>query len=153
VANGDEVDDDLGAHSQRTGPWPPRQIAQRQHAAALVALEPLVAGLAAHSEFTAERRQAGVGLQGLQDELFSDAHDGLFLPGHRRRSNVERALENRHLSPGTEVSPMSWHCTGARLKEEDRSGGRGMGRMVGNQEGLERMRFFEVVKAKNKMCR
>jgi len=28
-----------------------------------------------------------------------------------------------------------------------------MGRMVGNQEGLERMRFFEVVKAKNKMCR
>src|SRR5437762_12981431 len=79
---------------------------------ALVALEPLVAGLAAHSEFTAERRQAGVGLQGLQDELFSDAHDGLFLPGHRRRSNVERALENRHLSPGTEVSPMSWHCTG-----------------------------------------
>jgi len=29
----------------------------------------------------------------------------------------------------------------------------GMGRMVGNQDGLERMRFFEVVKAKNKMCR
>src|SRR5437764_11799049 len=68
---------------------------------ALLALEPLVAGLAAHSEFTVERRQAVVGLQGLQHELFSDAHDGLFLPGHRRRSNVERALEK--------PSPVSWH--------------------------------------------
>jgi len=31
-----------------------------------------------------------------------------------------------------------------------RSGGRGMGRMVGNQEGLERMRFFEVVEGEER---
>src|SRR5947209_8120588 len=64
------------------------------------------------------------GLFRLQHELFSDAHDGLFLPGHRRRSNVERTLENRHLSPGTEVSPMSWHCT---QREEAEKGKRRKG--------------------------
>lgn len=122
VADAEHGGFDLGRRAVRAAVRGPRLVGQGVNAALAVATEPLVGGLAADAEAACDLGDVGAGLVGEQDELSSEGHGGVGIPGHGDLQQVSLP-EVLPMSPNTcHPCLLSKHRTGGAVEEPVRRG-------------------------------